>query len=407
MPLFLEKSECRRTGARLPAAYGETGWTSLDPWSSGLTKPFVVLGFVNMASSSADVFPRRLRQARAMRGLSLRALSAAIGGAVSHAALAKYEEGRMAPGSETLIALGAALALPVDFFFRPFRVAVKDVRFRRKAKLGAARQRAIRELAADYVERYREAEELAGDVRAYTPPLAGRPVATVAEAEKAAAMLRKAWSLGEDPLPNVFELMESRGIKVLELPCDDRDFDGLSASTEVGPVVVIAAHLNGNVPRKRMTEVHELGHVVVPTAAGLDGKSEEQLIGAFAGAFLLPATTFTEAFGEKRRRLGEAELVEIKARFGASIMAIMRRARSLGLIEELTYRDFCIKVGRWGWRSRGEPGDDRYAGCESDGRFRQLVRRALAEGAISVSRAAALLGDSVGNVRREMAHMIG
>jgi Zn-dependent peptidase ImmA (M78 family) len=362
-----------------------------------------------MEPQPTDVFARRLQQARAMRGFSLRALEAAIRGAVSHNALAKYERGEMMPGSETLIALGEALAQPVDFFFRPYRVEVNEVRFRKKSKLRIGRQKAIRELAADYVERYREAEELVGDVREFVRPLAGRKVATIAEAEEAAAALRKKWELGQDPLPNVFELMENKGIKVLELPDEDRDFDGLSADTEVGPVVVIAAHLNSNLPRKRMTEVHELGHVTVPMADGVTEAQEEKLIPAFAGAFLLPKETFTEAFGKNRHRFTVAELVEIKAHFGASIMAIMRRARSLELINEPTYKNFCITVSQWGWRNpgQGEPGDDHYKGCETDGRFRQLVRRAMAEETISLSKGAALLGQPVGGMRKDLERVIG
>src|SRR5690606_7044153 len=139
-----------------------------------------------------------------------------------------------------------------------------------------------------------------------------------------------------------------------------RDFDGLSADTEVGPVVVVAAHLNENLPRKRMTEAHELGHVTVPIADGVDEKVEEKLIAAFAGAFLLPAETFIEAFGKKRQKLAVAELIEMKAYFGASIMAIMRRARSLELITEQTYKSFCVITSQWGWRSKGEPGDECY-----------------------------------------------
>lgn len=152
--------------------------------------------FVNMGPQPPAVFARRLQQARIMRGYSLRALEAAIRGAVSHNALAKYERGEMMPGSETLIALGEALGQPVDFFFRPFRVEVSEVRFRRKSKLRLRRQKAIRELAADYAERYREAEEWAGDVRRFVKPLAGRKVSTVAEAEDAAAALRREWNLG-------------------------------------------------------------------------------------------------------------------------------------------------------------------------------------------------------------------
>ncbi len=360
-----------------------------------------------MASELPDVFARRLQQARAMRCLSLRALETAMKGFVSHNALAKYERGDMLPGSDVLIALSEALAQPVDFFFRPFKIGVSQVRFRKKARFPASRQKAVKEQAADYVERYREAEELVGDVRTYAAPLPSNPLGSVAEAERMADKLRGAWKLGHDPLPNVFELMESKGIKVLELPDENRDFDGLSAETDAGPVVVIAAHLNQNLPRKRMTEAHELGHIVLKFDPQLDEKTEEQAVAAFAGAFLLPADTFTAAFGQSRHRFTVAELVEIKAHFGVSIMAIMRRALSLGLINASTYKSFCVLTSRWGWRSKGEPKDDRYAGCEFDGRFRQLVRRAVAEEIITLSKGAALLGEPMSRVRHDMEQVIG
>lgn len=360
-----------------------------------------------MTSELPDVFARRLQQARAMRCLSLRALETAMHGFVSHNALAKYERGDMLPGSDVLIALCEALGQPADFFFRPFKIGVNQVRFRKKSRFPVSRQKAVKELAADYVERYREAEELVGDVRTYAAPLPDRPVTDLAGAERMATKLREAWQLGHDPLPNIFELMESKGIKVLELPDEDRDFDGLSADTEAGPVVVIAAHLNKNLPRKRMTEVHELGHIVLKLDPAMEEKTEEKTVAAFAGAFLLPADTFTAAFGHSRQRFTVAELVELKGHFGVSIMAIMRRARSLNLITEQTYKSFCVLTSSWGWRSKGEPGDDRYAGCETDGRFRQLVRRAVAEEIITLSKGAALLGEPMSRVRHDMEQVIG
>ena len=85
----------------------------------------------------------------------------------------------------------------------------------------------------------------------------------------------------------------------------------------------------------------------------------------------------------------------------------MRRAQSLGLITEQTYKSFCVITSGWGWRSKGEPEDKRYVGCEFDGRFRQLVRRAVAEEIISLSKGAALLGEPMSRVRHDMEQVIG
>jgi hypothetical protein len=51
------------------------------------------------------------------------------------------------------------------------------------------------------------------------------------------------WNLGVDPLPNVQQLLEDKGIKVFELATEDRQFDGLKAGTDAGPVVVLASWL--------------------------------------------------------------------------------------------------------------------------------------------------------------------
>jgi Zn-dependent peptidase ImmA (M78 family) len=335
-----------------------------------------------------------------MRRWSLRELQEAIGCVVSHNALAKYEKGEMMPGSSGLLVLAKALNLPVDFFFRPFRWKVGTMHFRKKARFPVSSQKAIGEQTMDFVERYREIEELVGDVREFSSPFAKTDyVQSRADAGRFAAKLRKVWNLGDDPLPSVIDLMESQGIKVLELPMDANDFDGLCCETEIGPVVVLASQAKENIPRKRMSAAHELGHVVLQFPQGNDVRDEETAVKEFAGAFLLPERTFTDAFGKKRERWTVRELVEIKRQFGVSIMGIMKRAESLGLISESRYKSFCVLANRWKWRSKGEPGDNVWMGCEKGIRFQQLVRRAIAEEVISISKGAALMNTPIDKIQ--------
>ena len=54
----------------------------------------------------------------------------------------------------------------------------------------------------------------------------------------------------------------------------------------------------------------------------------------FAGALLLPKETFVAAFGSHRTGISLVELIELKVDFGASIWAIMMRARQLALISD-------------------------------------------------------------------------
>ena len=372
-----------------------------------LTKRFVKHYFVNtMNSATSTPFPARLKQARTMCGFSLRELAEKIGGAVSYAALSKYEHGQMLPNSTVVISLAQALSQSPDFFFRPFRLQLTSVRFRKRSALGGTEEKAFLERARDHFERYQEIEELLGEARKFAPPFANASAKSVEDAEDLARKLREKWKLGTDPLPNIQELLEENGIKVFELPTEDRHFDGLKADTEAGPVVVLAGWLRQNLPRMRLTEVHELAHIVLPIPKGMPEAEEEKIANRFAGAFLLPEDPFKKAFGHHRNQLGIGELVEMKRTFGASIMAIMKRAEQLGLVSEAVYKRFCMYANQHRWRTEGEPGDDAYVRPEKSGRFRRLILRAVAEDVISVSSGAEHLGLGLHEMRQELKTVI-
>lgn len=364
------------------------------------------VGIVNMSPPTGQTLGRRLQQARAMRGWSLRVLAAAVGGAVSHNAVAKYERGEMMPGSETLIALAGALGVPVDFFFRPYRVVVNEVRFSPGCRLSLAQRKATQARVADYVERYREAEEEAGDVREFTP-LAVPPAVSPAAAEQAADALREAWRLGDVPLTDILGLMENHGIKVLELPMPGPGFTSMAIATDRGPVVVVGDHLHDNLPLKRLTAVRELGRLAAPLVEGGRPTERDSWLDAFAGALLVPARSLIDACGGQRRRFMAAEWAEMQAYFGVPLGTLLRRALFLGLIEPRTFRTLRKQATGADPTPRRAPGDGCSADCESPRRLRHLVRRALAEGRISVSKAATLLGEPVSRVRQEQGQQIG
>jgi len=349
-----------------------------------------------------NLFGQRLRQARTMKGMSLRALATATENKISHNALARYERGEMAPGSATLLAVAETLEQPVDFFFRPYKAKLAEVRFRKKYAVPSGKAKAAIEQANDFYERYREAEELAGDVLIYKPPLDMKmPIQKAEEAEDAATQLRKIWKLGLDPIPSVVSLLERVGIKVCEMDIPE-GLDGFCAHADGDPLIVLAR--TNNVPRKRMTCTHEMAHIVLPLPE--DEKLEEKIAKRFAGAFLLPAPTFKAAFGKFRNRIGLNELIELKIEFGASIMAIMKRAEQLVMVSPQTFRNFCKFVNQHGWRKNGEPGDMQCACEEAPTRYKQLVWRSVAEGQISMSKGAALLKQDLASFRHDLKDVI-
>ena len=346
-----------------------------------------------------QTFAQRLAQARKMRGLSLRALAEKLNGQVSHNALHKYELGRMMPDSTVLLAVAEALDQDVDFFFRDPTLQLQGLQFRKASRLGAKEEEAIRERAVDYFERHREIEELLGIASQFENPLAGLSIRSGEDVEEAASQLREAWRLGEDPLPNVREMLEGKGIMVFEVEAPE-SFNGFAGHAGGHPAIVLAQWLDRDLPRKRFTALHEAGHLLLklPEKAGLKGP--ETLCHRFAGAMLIPQRVFTAEFGGHRQNVSLAELGNLKERYGMSIAALMHRAFDLDLITPALYKRFCILSRQKGWH-RNEPGA--YAGRESSARFEQLVVRAASEAVISESKGAALLNEPFVDFRERLA----
>lgn len=345
------------------------------------------------------IFSQRLAQARKMRGLSLRQLADKLDGVVSYNALHKYEQAQMMPDSEVLIALAEALGQEVDFFFREPSLELKELRFRKASRLGAKEEQAIREQAVDYFERHGEIQEILGVSAKFENPLAGVMIHNGEDVEEAAGRLRNAWRLGDDPLPNVREMLETKGISVFEAEAPNR-FDGFAGRADGHPVIVLAKWLRSDLSRKRFTALHEVGHLLLKFPGELPEPEHEPACHRFAGAMLIPQRVFISEFGGHRQRVSLNELINLKARYGMSIAAIMRRALTLGLITPALYKRFCIMSRKKGWHKQ-EPGD--YAGRESSTRFEQLVVRAASENLITESKGAALLNEPLVSFRQRLA----
>ena len=348
-----------------------------------------------MTISPTHLFGQRLRQARTLRGLSLRALAEALDGQVSHSALQKYETGKMMPDSGTLLALVDRLHLRPDYFFQPKPIRLSAIEFRKQTKFGKKMKDRVLEEAREYLERYLEIETILGLETSALPVVdlqATDPNHLEDAAESAAEEIRDRWQLGRNPLPNVVEMLEEHGVKVAEVTAED-GFDGFSGWAGEVPVIVLSNRWNGDLPRKRLTALHELGHLALKLPDDLPFKTMEGICYRFAGALLIPRDAFVDAFGTRRRGLvSPGELAAIKARWGMSIAAIMKRAERLGLISATAYKRFNIRLRKAGMH-KAEPG--RWSGDETTRRFRRLVHRAAARELITRSKAAGLLGISL------------
>ena len=344
----------------------------------------------------------RLKVARTAAGLSLRRLEARIGNLVTAQAIGKYERNESVPGSAVLIALADALDVSVDYLAGDQEMVLEAVEFRKKKITSRREEAQVEAQVLHLLERYLLVEDLLGlrSVEWHSPREAPYPVVQdISEADHAARSLREHWSLGNDPIPNLMELLEEQGIKVLAV--DSVKIDGLTARARRAgrsPVPVIVVNAGDWRERQHFTLAHELGHLVMEVAPRLN---EEKAAHRFAGAFLMPADALWAKVGKHRTSVSLGELLELKQVFGASVQAITYRCKDLGIFSERLFRRLFDAFSSFGWRT--PPYKEPYArDGERPKRFERLTFRALAEGIVSEPKAAELLGVSVYELNQRM-----
>lgn len=342
------------------------------------------------------IFGRRLNQARIMRGFSLEDLSQNLQPSITRQALNKYEKGVSMPDSRMLIALGVTLDVKPDYFFRPFTVDVEQVMFRHKSRLSEKDAAAIKAKVREELERYIEAEELCGCTNTFN--IKPYFVADFEDVVKAANEVRNLMQLGLDGISSVLEVLEEKGIKVIEVD-EKPSFEGLSGyANESIPIIVVNANLSGE--RKRFVLLHELAHLVITFKDSVTEKAIEMYCNAFAGEMLLPSTVMQERLGAHRHDISLAEISDIQRQFGVSVDTVMFALRLHGIITERRYAGYIRKKKKFPeFRKTVEQS---LMPSETTGRFVRMVYRALANGIISLSKAATLLNIPVETVKNQL-----
>ena len=344
------------------------------------------------------MFGDRLKLARKKAGHSLRSLSEALGGQVSAQAIGKYERGEMMPASDVLTALVKELSVSVSFLLSEQVEKLEEVEFRKNAKASATERAQVEATVIDHVERYLEIEELLElESAEWHAPFKPKILKSEEESEALANAVRKAWKLGCDPIPNMTELLEEKGIKILilDLPAS---FSGLtclvrrSGKKAPVPVIVISRHVT--LERRRFTLAHELAHRLIASESPVD---HERAANRFAGAFLVPANHLTVKIGEHRKKMSYAELLQLKKMYRVSAAAMLMRLFQIGVLSKSAV-DYAFQTYAKPWRTiEPEPLErpGKSGTKERAKRFERLCLRALSERLISLSRGVELLRISV------------
>lgn len=236
-------------------------------------------------------------------------------------------------------------------------------------------------------------------------------------AEELADTERKRLGLGDEPIKDIFMLLERQGIHPvrLQLGKDSKLAGALVYNSAMGAFVLV----NGSDSRDRQafTAAHEYCHFLKDRQEGLtldqvgmvgdgaddDRPPKEKIADLFAANFLMPATAVQRQIGD-RRRIGPEEALYLKMYFGVSYQAMVIRLLSLGWIgkdESRALRQMSPRALET--RFLGAPREDDAEPEKIPPRLLRLAIQAYTDEKITLSRLSELLDSTPPEMRRLLA----
>lgn len=173
------------------------------------------------------------------------------------------------------------------------------------------------------------------------------PKAVNTEPAEAAKIVRSHLGLSPDkPIGHLLNVLEKVGVLIVLIPLRLPNLDAFSlwaGNDQKIPVITVSASRPGD--RVRFSVSHELWHLIsVPSGKPHD---IEKNADAFAAEFLMPR------MGIEQQIIPPVTLTliaELKARWGVSMQAIIRRAFDLNIITGRQYHYLMQQMGMRGWR---------------------------------------------------------
>lgn len=285
---------------------------------------------------------------REYRGYSQTELASKIIG-LSQSNLSKYEKGIGPLSTDVLNRIIDFLGFPSTFYEKKISNIAENAHYRRKKGMTKGQRSQIgfsNKLLGYIVDQMGESIEFPNmsfrmiDLEdGYTP-------------ENVAQYTRKYLGLKDDPVRDVFSLLERNGVIVIELDYDVDLFDGVSFLTDGGSYIIII-NKKFSSDHKRFTLAHELGHLIMHTSNDFiisDCRDKEDEANRFASEFLMPADFISNSL----RGLKLSYLVELKRYWLTSMASLIRRAKDLKCITNDKYQYFNIELSRRGYR-KNEP----------------------------------------------------
>lgn len=298
----------------------------------------------------------RLTLARHLAGLRKSDLAGLV--EKSATAVAAWESGAKRPTASTVAQLALSLSVDPGFFaVRPEDIAALSTTphfrsLRSTSQLARDQAFAYGQLAVDIAASLeRHVEFPHADVPSF-------PVSVDDQdgdgPEHAARLLREKWKLEPGPVGHLVRLLENHGVLVVFSPPQTASVDAYSFDSRLRPVVVLNP-IKRDYYRQRFDVAHELGHLVMHSDAEPGGRIVEDQAHRFAAELLMPAAQIRDLLPAAMGGNAWRTLARLKEQWGVSIQALLYRARWLGRLSDVSYRNAMTTISARGWR-RNEPG---------------------------------------------------
>ncbi|WP_330502421.1 XRE family transcriptional regulator [Peribacillus frigoritolerans] len=305
--------------------------------------------------------PKRLREARLVRGLTISELAEKIG--VSKQAISQFELGENSPKSVTMMSIINTLKFPKNYFFREFQEQYVGNTFFRANVTATKKSKEIqynKSLLAGYVYEY--LSHYVEFPKLNLPDLTSHDSGWDDESiEELASKVRNYWGIGDSPINNIVHLLEKNGIMVYSVDTDSQKVDAFCQHRKGRPFIFLGNDKQSAF-RRQFDGGHELGHILLhtdidnqDTLKKVEFRKIENQANRFASAFLLPA----EAFSKTVTSTSLLHFIELKKYWNVSIGAMLFRCLDLKLINESRYTSLQKQMSMKKMRTK-EPLDDVY-----------------------------------------------
>lgn len=289
---------------------------------------------------------RMIELARESRGLTQTALAKKIG--VSQSKLSKVENQELDASEDLIRKLSDFLDYPIDFFYDELPNINLPVAFFRKRK--TIPKRDLMKVKSGINIQSFHIKKLLTKV---SIPECKMPTISLSKSGKSvsevARELRTHWNLPSGPIRNLTEILEEKGVVIIERDFCSEKIDGVSIyNPEYGlpPIIFVNKSIPGD--RLRWTIAHETGHIALHHHLDWVPEECEEEADQFASEFLMPA----EDIKPFLFKLGIPKLAELKRRWKTSMQALIMRGWSLNTISDNQKRYLFMRMSDLGYRKK-------------------------------------------------------